>query len=103
MGKEHEIILYQIDDTNICVNVVFQDETFWLNTRAMAELFGVNTQAISKHLGNIYEEEELTRKATCSKMEQVQMEGEREIHRKRRIKPSGNYDDRGYGRWNGRS
>jgi len=28
MGNEHEIILYQIDDTNVCVNVVFQDETF---------------------------------------------------------------------------
>ena len=47
----------------------------------MAELFGVKTQAITKHLGNIYEEEELTREATCSKKEQVQIEGDREVKR----------------------
>ena len=50
-------------------------------TKAMAELFGVKSQAISKHLGNIYEEEELTREATCSKKEQVQIEGGREVKR----------------------
>lgn len=47
----------------------------------MAELFGVKSQAITKHLGNIYEEEELTREATCSKKEQVQIEGGREVKR----------------------
>lgn len=82
MTQKHEIVLYQIDDTNICVRVYFEDETFWLTTKAMAELFGVNTQAIIKHLGNIYEEEELIREATCSKKEQVQLEGSREVHRK---------------------
>ena len=54
-GHEHEIILYQADDTNVCVSVVYKDETFWLTTKAMAELFGVKTPAITKHLGNIYE------------------------------------------------
>ena len=47
----------------------------------MAELFGVKTQAITKYLGNIYEEEELTREATCSKKEQVQFEGDHEVKR----------------------
>ena len=47
----------------------------------MAALFGVKSQAITKHLGNIYEEEELTREATCSKKEQVQIEGGREVKR----------------------
>ena len=81
MNNQHEIILYQRDDTNVCVSVHYEDETFWLTTKAMAELFGVKTQAITKHLGNIYEEEELTREATCSKKEQVQIEGDREVHR----------------------
>ena len=81
MNSEHEIVLYQVDDTNVCVNVYFADETFWMTTRAMAELFGVKTPAITKHLGNIYEEEELTRAETCSKMEQVQIEGDREVRR----------------------
>ena len=82
MNNKHDIVLYQIDDTNVCVSVYFEDETFWLTTKAMAELFGVKTQAITKHLGNIYEEEELTREATCSKKEQVQIEGDREVPRK---------------------
>lgn len=81
MEQKHDIVLYQIDDTNVCVSVYFENETFWLTTKAMAELFGVKSQAITKHLGNIYEEEELTREATCSKKEQVQMEGGREVKR----------------------
>lgn len=47
---QHEINLYQIDDTNICMNVIFEDETFGLSQSGTAELFGVNSQAISKHL-----------------------------------------------------
>ena len=81
MEQKHDIVLYQIDDTNVCVSVYFENETFWLTTKAMAELFGVKSQAITKHLGNIYEEEELTREATCSKKEQVQIEGGREVKR----------------------
>lgn len=81
MEPKHDIVLYQTDDTNVCVSVYFEDETFWLTTKAMAELFGVKSQVVTKHLGNIYEEEELTREATCSKKEQVQIEGEREVKR----------------------
>ena len=47
----------------------------------MSELFGVNTQAITKHLENIYSEEELFKDATCSILEQVQIEGNRTVHR----------------------
>ena len=61
--------------------MVFKDETFWLTQKAMAELFDVNVPAVSKHLQNIYEENELTRDATISKMETVQQEGERQVKR----------------------
>ena len=81
MIQEHEIVLYQVEDTNICVNVVFKDETFWMTQKAMAELFGVNVPAISKHLSNIFEEGELFKDATVSKMEIVQMEGNRKVKR----------------------
>ncbi len=81
MNQEHEIVLYQIEDTKICVNVIFKDETFWLTQRALAELFDVNVPAISKHLSNIFEEEELIRESTVSKMEIVQMEGKRKVKR----------------------
>lgn len=81
MIQEHEIVLYQVEDTNICVNVVFKDEAFWMTQKAMAELFDVNVPAISKHLSNIFEEGELFKEATVSKMEIVQMEGNRKVKR----------------------
>ena len=79
--NQHEIVLYKMEDANVCVSVYYENETFWLTTKAMAELFGVKSQAITKHLGNIYEEEELIRETTCSKKEQVQIEGARKVRR----------------------
>ena len=76
-----QIILYSIDSQKEFVNVVFKDETFWLTQKAMAELFDVNSQAITKHLMNIFEEGELDKDSTCSKMEQVQKEGSRNVTR----------------------
>jgi len=40
--------------------VFFQDGTFWLTQKTMAELFGVNVPAVSKHLKNIFEKGELS-------------------------------------------
>lgn len=79
--KSGDILLYSNDGEKEFVSVVFRDETFWLTQKAMAELFDVNVPAISKHLQNIYEEEELEQSATVSKMETVQKEGERTVHR----------------------
>ena len=76
-----EVVLYQTDDGNINVSVIYYNESFWLTQKAMAELFGVNSQAITKHLRNIYEVGELSKEATWSKMEQVQIEGNRKVKR----------------------
>jgi len=78
---EAEIILYTTPDGDIKVDTVLRNETIWLTQTAMAELFGVNVPAISKHLANIYEEGELNREATVSKMETVQNEGGRQVAR----------------------
>ena len=67
--KSQSIVLYQIDDTNICVSVHYHNETFWLTQKAMAELFGVQVPAISKHLKNIFTEGELVEDMVVSKME----------------------------------
>lgn len=45
----------------------------------MAELFDIKSPAITRHLKNIYNDEELFKEATCSKMEQVQIEGNRKM------------------------
>ena len=79
--NEIQFLLYNTPDENIKVNVIVKDETLWLTQKAMAELFDVNTQAITKHLKNIFEEGELQKEATCSKMEQVQQEGGRLVKR----------------------
>lgn len=79
--KNGQIILYSTETKKEFVNVVFYDETFWLTQKSIAELFDVNVPAISKHLQNIYDEEELDRDSTVSKMETVQTEGLREVTR----------------------
>ena len=63
MNQEHEIVLYQVEDTNIYVNVMFKEDTFWMTQKAMADLFECTTDNISLHLKNIYKEEELDEKS----------------------------------------
>ncbi len=53
------------------IQVLYKDETIWATQKAMAALFDVNTQAITKHLSNIYEEQELVKDSTCSILEAV--------------------------------
>ena len=81
MEQKHNIVLYQIDDTNICVSVIYKDETFWLTQRAMSELFDCSSDNISLHLRNIYKEEELTEEATAEIFSVVQKEGNRDVKR----------------------
>lgn len=81
MNKELQFLIYNTPQEDIKVNVVMRDETIWLTQKAMAELFGVQTPAINKHLKNIFEEGELERKATLSNLETVQNEGGREVKR----------------------
>lgn len=78
---EKEIVLYQIDDTNVCVSVYFEDDTFWLTTKSMSELFDCSTDNISLHLKNIYKDDELTEEATAEDFSVVQKEGNREVKR----------------------
>lgn len=75
MDKEFEFLLYNTPDEDVEVNVVVNNETVWLTQKSMAELFGVNVPAISKHLKNIFDEEELNEKVVVSKMETTHPHG----------------------------
>ena len=75
------ILLFNPVGKNAKVSVFFQDGTFWLTQKAMAELFGVNVPAVSKHLKNIFETRELEMTSTVSILETVQKEGKREVSR----------------------
>lgn len=81
MAETNNIVFYQTENADVVVNVVYKDETFWLSQKAMAAVFDVNPQAITKHLSNIYEEQELVKDSTCSILEQVQKEGKRNVKR----------------------
>ena len=75
MNKEFNFLVYSAPDKDIKVNAVIKDETIWLTQKAMAELFGVQTPAISKHLKNIFEENELDEQVVISKMETTTQHG----------------------------
>lgn len=81
LPREFNFLIYKSEDEDLSVNAYIKDETIWLTQKSMSELFGVNPQAITKHLQNIYNEGELEQAATCSKMEQVQDESGRVVRR----------------------
>ncbi len=72
---ENKIILYKNDQGNISINVTYSNESFWLSQKAIADLFGVEIPAISKHLKNIFDSGELIESSTVSKMETVEDKG----------------------------
>lgn len=69
IANQGEILLYSDESGKEFINVVFKDETFWLTQKAIAELFDVQTPAISKHLKNIFTEGELEENMVVSKLE----------------------------------
>ena len=66
----------------VSANNGVENETVWLTQAQMAELFDVQSQAITKHIKNIFESHELEEKSTSSILELVQKEGSRNVLRK---------------------
>jgi len=77
-----EIVIYQGVNNETQIDILFDNNTLWLNQRQIAEVFGTEVPAINKHIKNIIKELELHPEATISKMETVQMEGTRKVTRK---------------------
>lgn len=78
-----EMELVRFDGENAPVDLSFDwsHETVWATQRQIADLFGINVPAVSKHLSNIFETGELEPEATVSKMEIVRLEGGRSVAR----------------------
>ena len=75
------ILLYKTSQGEVKIEVIFNNETFWMSQKRMAALFGVDVKTINYHLGQIYESGELQEEATIRKIQIVQQEGEREVER----------------------
>ncbi|MGP1440920.1 MAG: virulence RhuM family protein [Treponema sp.] len=80
-NKVKNFLVYNLPDEDVSIDIFVKDEDIWISQKGMAELFDVNVPAISKHLNNIYDELELDREATVSKMEIVRNEGNRNVKR----------------------
>jgi len=78
--KKGEIVIYQSKE-GPRLDVRLEEETVWLTLNQIAFLFDVQKAAISKHIKNIFSSGELNEKSTVSKMETVQIEGDRHIKR----------------------
>ncbi len=70
-----QFLLYSAPDGEVKVEVLLSNETIWLTQKRMAELFGVGVPAISKHLKNIFESNELERDSVISIMETTADDG----------------------------
>ena len=61
--EEKEIVLFESSDKSVSLSVPFENETVWLNQSQMIELFDRNQSVISRHIKNIFEEEEVDEKS----------------------------------------
>jgi hypothetical protein len=73
--KQSNILLYSTPKGHVNIEVVFHNDTFWLTQKRISELFGVEVPAISKHLKNIFESDELIEDSVISKMETTAADG----------------------------
>lgn len=76
-----KIEIYQTKNGQTNIDVTFDNETIWLSQKQIAIIFGTEVPAVNKHIKNIFDDEELSKFSTISKMEIVQKEGNREVKR----------------------
>jgi len=74
-SRHSKVILYTTADGKVTVDVFFAQDNFWLTQRTMAELFGVKTPAVSRHLKNIFESGELIEDSVVSILEITAADG----------------------------
>ena len=75
MSEQNHFLLYTTPNGAVKVDVFVKDETVWLTQKALAELFGVQRPAITKHLANIFTTGELAEDSVCSILEHTAGDG----------------------------
>lgn len=80
-GNEGEVILYETPEGKVRVEVLYEAETFWLNQKKIAELFGVEIPTINYHLKEIYASGVPTPDSTIRTILRVQTEGSHQVRR----------------------
>ncbi len=72
-----EIVIYTAQDGHVELDVSLADETIWLSQQQMADLFGTKRPAITKHLRNIFNSNELDENSVCSILERTAGDGKK--------------------------
>lgn len=70
-----KFVLYKSPSGEIRIDVLLQNESVWLTQKAIAEMFGVQRPAITKHLGNIFDSGELEENSFSSILEHTAEDG----------------------------
>lgn len=65
---ENEIVLFETEDKEIRLNVPIENETVWLTQAQMTELFNVDRSVITRHVNNVFKDNELKRESNVQKM-----------------------------------
>ncbi len=73
--EQSDIILYTTPEGDVKIDVFFQDETVWLTQKRIAELFAVDRSVITKHLGNIFNEQELDKNSVSAFFAHTALDG----------------------------
>lgn len=74
-NSQQVLVSYPSDDSDTPINVVVRDDTIWATQKAISELFDVGKSAISKHLKNIFETNELEENRVVSILETTAPDG----------------------------
>jgi hypothetical protein len=74
-NTDSQIIIYQSENGKVQIDVTLQNETVWLTQQQIANLFGVNQPAISKHFKNIFDSGELDKNSVYSILEYTAQDG----------------------------
>jgi prophage maintenance system killer protein len=81
MKNENEISFYKLNDKENALEVLVINDTVWLTLNQLSMLFNRDKSVISRHIGNVFREEELNKTSTVAKFATVQHEGNRSIER----------------------
>ena len=76
-----KLVIYQAKNGEIRFRGDFDNETIWATQKQIAEVFGVERSVVTKHIRNIFADQEVDRKTTCAIFAQVQKEGKRTVKR----------------------
>ena len=75
--ENNQIIIYQTEDGQTAIDVKMEKDTIWLTQKQIAELFGTQRPAITKHISNIFKINELKRESVCSILEHTAADGKK--------------------------